>query len=185
MQSKKLQVALILIVVFSVSFLAVFLAMYLTPSPYLHEGAYSMPALEWQSREIDMPNHIGPALNATNVPLDTTIVISLVRPMNIGELLLSPDASIVRRENLSGAPAWIASIFYFSEPLKSATTYNATLFVNNKPISWNFTTTAEPYYPRYKALPSTLGIFVDVTISAVVTSVVGLKVWKKKKGKTP
>ena len=182
MQSKKLQVALILIVVFSVSFLAVFLAMYLTPSPYLHEGAYSMPALEWQSREIDNPNHIGPALNATNVPLDTTIVIELMRPMNIGELQLSPDASIARRENFSGFGS--ASIFYFSEPLRPTTTYNATLFVNSKPISWNFTTTTEPYHPRYEAFPSALGIYVTVTISAVITSVVGLKVWKKK-GKTP
>jgi hypothetical protein len=142
-----------------------------------------MPAYEWSSDEIDTGNHIAPSLNATNVPLDTTIRINLMRPMKIGELQLSPDASIARRENLSGAPAGIASIFYFSDPLKSATIYNATLFVNNKPISWNFTTTAEPYYPRYEALPSTLGIFVDVTISAVVTSIVGLKVWKK--GKTP
>jgi hypothetical protein len=139
-----------------------------------------MPALEWQSPEIDNPNHIGPALNAANVPLDTTIVIDLMRPMEIGELQLSPDASIARRENLSSGPARMASIFYFFEPLKPATTYNATLFINNNPISWNFTTTTEPYYPRYEAFPSALGIYVDVIISAVVTSVVGLKVWKKK-----
>jgi hypothetical protein len=179
MRSKKLQVALILIV-FLASFLAVFLVMYLTPSPYLHERAYSMPAYEWSSDEIDTGNHIAPSLNATDVPLDTTIRINIMRPMRIGELQLSPDASIARRENLSGAPAWVASIFYFSEPLKPATTYNATLYVNNKPIFWNFTTTTEPYYPRYEAFPSALGIYVAVTISAVVTSGVGLKVWKKK-----
>jgi hypothetical protein len=167
-------------VVFLASFLAVFLAIYLTPSPYLHERAYSMPAYEWSSGEIDTGNHIAPSLNATDVPLDTTIRINIVRPMKIGELQLSPDASIARRENLSGTPAWVASIFYFSEPLKPATTYNATIFVNNKPISWNFTTTAEPYHPRYESMPSELGMYATVIISAVMTSAVGLIVWKKK-----
>lgn len=104
--------------------------------------------------------------------------------MNVGELHLSPEAPIERRVDEYYRPAGKCTTFYFSEPLKPATTYNATLFFYDEPISWNFTTTAEPYYPRYEAMPSTLGIFLTVTISAVVTSVVGLKVWKKK-GKTP
>jgi hypothetical protein len=172
-----------LVAVFSASFLAAFLAIYLTPSPYFHERAYSIPAYEWSSPEIDTGNHIAPALNATNVPLDTAIRINLMRPMNIGELQLSPDAPIARRENLSGAPAWIASTFYFSEPLKSATTYNATLFVNNKLISWNFTTTASPFHPRYEAFPSQLGIWVAISVAAAATLVVGLMIWKKKRAR--
>jgi hypothetical protein len=153
--------------------------MYLTPSPYLHEQAYSTPTQFWAWSDL-APGLIGPAANVTNVPLDTTIVIFQMRPMNVGELYLSPEVPIECRVDEHVPVASKRTTFYFSEPLKPTTTYNATLFFSDKPISWNFTTTAEPYYPRYEAFPSALGIFVDVTISAVVASVGGLEVWKKK-----
>jgi hypothetical protein len=159
----------------------VFLAIYLTPSPYLHEQAYSTPTQFWVSPDL-APSLIGPAANATNVPLDTIIVIDQMRPMNVGELHLSPGVPIERRVDEHIPIASKCTTFYFSEPLKPATTYNVTLFFGDEPISWNFTTTTEPYYPRYEAFPSALGIFITVIISAVVTSVFGLKVWKKKKG---
>lgn len=139
-----------------------------------------MPTHYWISPETTGGPIIGPASNATNVPLDTAIVIDQMRPFFVGELQLSPEAPIARRVDDYHGLASRAAIFYFSEPLKPATTYNATIFLESTSISWNFTTTAEPYYPRYEALPSGLGIFVAVTISAVVTSVVGLTVWKKK-----
>jgi len=139
-----------------------------------------MPTQYWISTETAGGPIIGPASNATNVPLDTAIVIDQMRPFFVGELQLLPEAPIARRVDEYHGLASRAAIFYFSEPLKPATTYNATIFLKSTSISWNFTTTAEPYYPRYEALPSGLGIFVAVTISAVVTSVVGLTVWKKK-----
>ena len=161
-----------------------FLAIYLTPSPYLHEQAYSTPTLFWHSPDL-APSSIGPAANATNVPLDTIIVLDQMRPMNVGELHLSPEVPIERRLDEYYPVASKCTTFYFTEPLKPATTYNATLFFGDEPISWNFTTTTEPYYPRYEAFPSALGIYVAVTIAAVVTSGVGLKVWKKKKNVNP
>lgn len=161
-----------------------FLAFYLTPSPYFHERAYSTPTNYWVSPETTAGPIIGPALNAANVPLDTTIVIDQMRPIYVGDLQLSPEAPIARRVDEYHGLASRAAIFYFSEPLKPATTYNATIFLKNTTISWNFTATAEPYYPRYEALPSGLGISVTVTVSAVVTLIVGLIVWKRKQGRT-
>jgi hypothetical protein len=178
--SKTLHVAIILVAVFSASFLVAFLAIYLTPSPYLHERAHSSPTLFWHAPDL-APSSIGPALNATNVPLDTIIVVDQIRPMGVGELQLSPEAPIARRVDEHSGLAGITTIFYFSEPLKPATTYNATIFFSNTSISWNFTTTAEPYYPRYEALPSELGIFVAVTASTVVTLIVGLIIWNNRK----
>ncbi len=178
---KTLHVVMILVAVFSVSFLAIFLAMYLIPSPYFHERAHSMPAHYWISPETTAGLIIGPALNATNVPLDTTIVIDQMRPIYVGELQLSPEASIARRVDEHSGLAGRCTIFYFSEPLNTATTYNATIFLKNTAISWNFTTTAELYYPRYEALPSGLGISAAVTVSAVVTLIVGLIIWTKRK----
>jgi hypothetical protein len=166
-------------VVFSATFLAIFLAIYLTPSPYFHERAHSTPTQYWYGETSGDPI-IGPAPNATNVALDTTIVIDQIRPLFVGELQLSPEAPIARRVDDNYGLASVATIFYFSEPLKPATTYNATIFLKSTSISWNFTTTAEPYHPRYEALPSGLGILVAVTMSALVTLVVGLTVWKKK-----
>ena len=180
MRSKKLQVALVLIAVFSATFLIAFLAIYLTPSPYLHEQAYSMPTQFWHSPDL-APSSIGPAANSTNVPLDTIIVVDQMRPMNVGELHLSPEAPLERRIDEYYRPAGKCTTFYFSEPLKPATTYKVTLFFGDEPISWNFTTTAEPYNPRYETLPSALGISVVVITSAVITLAVGLKGRTKKK----
>ncbi|MBN1243973.1 hypothetical protein JXA31_00085 [Candidatus Bathyarchaeota archaeon] len=126
---------------------------YLTPSPYLHERAYSAPAAFWHSPDI-APCFIGPASNATEVPLDTTVVADQIRPMGINEFQLSPEAPIARRVDEHSGLAGRCTTFYFSEPLQPATTYNATLFFSSTPVSWNFTTTAEPYYPRYEAMPS-------------------------------
>ena len=177
-----LQVILILIGVFLASFLTVFLVIYLTPSPYLHERAYSIPPRNerWGSSVPDTGNSIGPGLNATNVPLDTTVIIDQMRPFYIGELKLSPEVPIASRVDEDYWPASRFTIFYFSEPLKPSTTFNATLFVVNQTISWNFTTTTEPYHPRYEAMPSELGMYITVITSAIVTSVVGLTIWKKK-----
>ena len=137
---------------------------------------------EWGpwSSEVRAPYLISPIVNDTNVPLDTIIVVDQMRPMGVEELRLSPEAPVARRVDEHIGLAGRCTSFYFSEPLKPATTYNVTVFFGDNPISWNFTTTAEPYHPRYEALPSELGIFVAVTISALVTSVVGLTVWKKK-----
>jgi len=178
--SKTLHVAIIIVAVFSASFLAIFLAIYLTPSPYLHERAHSTPTQYWYGETTGAPI-IGPAPNTTNVPLDTTIVIDQIRSFFVGELQLSPEAPIARRVDEYYGLASRAAIFYFSEPLKPATTYNATIFLKSTSISWNFTTTAEPYYPRYEALPSGLGIYVAVVVSAAVTLIVGLIIWNKRK----
>ena len=155
------------------------MAIYLTPSPYLHEQAYSTPTLFWHSPDL-APSSIGPAANATNVPLDTIIVVDQMRPMNVGELHLSPEVPIERRLDEYYPVASKCTTFYFSEPLKPATTYNATLFFGDEPISWNFTTTAEPYYPRYEAMPSALGVSIAATVSATITLVVAAVIRKKK-----
>ena len=155
------------------------MAIYLTPSPYLHEQAYSTPTLFWHSPDL-APSSIGPAADATNVPLDTIIVVDQMRPMNVGELNLSPEVPIERRLDEYYPVASKCTTFYFSEPLKPATTYNATLFFGDEPISWNFTTTAEPYSPRYEPMPSALGISIIAIVSAAITFGVGAKVLKKK-----
>ena len=177
--SKKLHVALLLVTVFSASFAVLFLVMYLTPSPYLHERAYFMPVTFFHSPDI-APCSIGPALNATDVPLDTTIVADQMRPMGINELQLSPAVPIARRVDENIGLAGKCTTYYFSEPLQPATTYNVTLFFSNTPVSWNFTTTAEPYHPRYDDMPSALGISVAATASAIITLTVATIMRKKK-----
>jgi len=104
--------------------------------------------------------------------------------MNVGELHLSPEVPIERRVDEHIPVASKCTTFYFSEPLKPATTYNVTLFFGDEPISWNFTTTAEPYYPRYEPMPSALGISIIAIVSATITFGVGAKVLKKKHEQT-
>lgn len=91
----------------------------------------------------------GPAPNSTDVPLDTAIVISLTRPVNIQNLSLAPQEPIASQTIEHSPQASETYTFSLAEPLEPATTYNVSLLAVGKPVTWNFTTTAEPYQPRF------------------------------------
>ncbi|MCW4045276.1 MAG: Ig-like domain-containing protein [Candidatus Bathyarchaeota archaeon] len=180
---RKLRVAIFLFSVFFTSLAAVFLAIYLLPSPYFNERAYSFPETFW-SFDIELlgGNQIGPALNATDVPLDTAVFIDLMRADHLErmQLHMSPEAPIQRQINkyfLAGGSA----TFVFAEPLKPDTTYNVTIIWGSFSITWNFTTTAESFYPRYEATPNQLGQLLTLGAATVTTCFVGVAVWKRKK----
>ncbi len=177
-------IALIMALVFLLSFGIAFVAIYLTPPPFLHDRIYSIPESNWSSPEIYLEgigNHIGPPLNATDVPLDTVVFLSLMRASKPEEVQLhmSPEAAVLRKESEEDqhSPGG-AIIWYFAEPLKPATTYTATIIRHDIPTTWNFTTTDKPFQPRYEMFPNQLGQMIAVSI-AVVASVLSIPViWK-------
>ena len=177
-----LSIALIIVLVFLLSFGIAFAAVYLMPPPLFHDRIYSIPESKWSSPEIDLygiGNHIGPPLNATDVPLDTVVYISFMRTQKVSQLQMSPEAAILREEFEASYPASGAFIWYFAEPLKPATTYNATIIWHDIPITWNFTTTDKPFQPRYEAFPNQQGQVLAVS-AAFVASVLSVPlIWKR------
>lgn len=177
-----LTIALITGLVFLVSFGIAFAAIYLMPPPLFHDRIYSIPESNWSSQEIylyGIGNHIGPPLNATDVPLDTVVYISFMRTQKVSQLQISPEAPILREEFEASYPASGAYIWHFAEPLKPATTYNATIIWHDIPITWNFTTTDKPFQPRYETFPNQQGQVIAVSTAFVSSILTVPLIWKR------
>jgi hypothetical protein len=176
---KKLRIAFLLTAVFALLFTGTFLTInftqlgYSTPSKL--SGAYG--------GSIGVYVAVGPLENSTNVPLDTTVVVYTSRNPLVTDLHLTPEVPIENKINvpvddgLSGK-----TTFYLKEPLKPATTYNASVVVMNETVTWSFTTTTETL-----PLQSTIGRFitdnafgVSLVIATIATSAVGITIWTKK-----
>jgi hypothetical protein len=136
--SMKLRAVLLLAVVFSVTFLFVFFAIFLTQSAYSTPSQY---VLIVDSMEVTL----GPAPNATNVPLDTTITVDTLNFADLSDLHVTPKVSFagVTSEN-SGSLSSLRT-YYPAQPLKPATAYNVSVAIEAVPVSWSFTTTSEPF----------------------------------------
>ncbi len=176
--SKKLS-AVLLLGVFLLALSSTYLVISLTPFAYHRELVQSYPPLEGASSLFPV-GILGPAPNSTDVPLDTAIVIALTRPVNIENLNIAPQGPAVSKTIAHSPPASETYIFCFTDPLKPATTYNVTALSGGKPITWNFTTTAEPYEPRYSTYLYPYTLWVALAVAAFVTVSVFLIILHKK-----
>lgn len=172
--SKKLYSTLLLAVVFSASFLAVFWAIFFTQS------AYSMPPgyiLAVDSMEITL----GPPPNSTNIRLDTTIIIDILNSAIISDLHITPEVPIARVTSENSGPLSSLNKFYPAQQLKPATTYNVSATMMNVPVSWSFTTTSEPIKPGISFYLATNAVWISLLTAVSATSIAGFAVWHKRK----
>jgi|WetSurMetagenome_2_1015567.scaffolds.fasta_scaffold731505_1 hypothetical protein len=106
--------------------------------------SYSTPKLgdaHSSSNGPPFPVSIGPRDNSTGVLLDTKIVVFTFRWPSVTNLTISPQVPI--REVVFEPDLASYTTFYFSELLKSNTTYNFSVMVGNEKFESNFTTTPE------------------------------------------
>lgn len=83
-----------------------------------------------------------PACNATNVPLNTTIQVTISRHASV-DLSLTPFVAVLNvTEEIVGVVSGRYT-FILAEPLQPNTLYQATISFGNS-RSWNFTTTSSP-----------------------------------------
>jgi hypothetical protein len=172
--SKKLHAALLLAVVFSASFLTVFLAILFTQS------AYSTPShaiLIVGSMEITL----GPPPNSTNIPLDTTIIVDTLNFADVNDLHITPEVPIAGVTSENSGPLSSLETFYPAQQLKPATTYNVSVTIGEVPVSWSFTTTSEPFNPTISFYFATNMLWVALAAAFSATSIVGLAVQFKRK----
>jgi len=141
---------------------------------------------------------VGPAPNATNVPLNTTIVFSWTTTSSPSyvNLQLTPQVPIANittlvltvptsNGNTTGSVLCNQSFRYefrLGELLKSDTTYTATLFYgaeaqNAQTASWTFTTVPSSQTP----LPLSIIVTIFVVVIIVVTVSVALLVLRRKR----
>jgi len=170
--SKKLRMAPILALVFSASFLTVFLGIFFTQS------ANSTPSSS-VSLVGSMDITLGPSPNSSSVPLDTTITVEAVASAALDDLHLTPKVPIARVYSEATSPLTYLNKFYPAELLQPATTYNVSVTVMGKPVSWIFTTTAEPYRPGISYYLATNVLWISLGVAALVTVVAGFAVWFK------
>jgi hypothetical protein len=170
---KKAKTILILTAAFAASFITVFLAISLTQSAYSTPSSYLS--------DIDgFAIILGPPPNATDVALDTTIFVETWRETRVDNLSLTPEVPIARRSDERVAVASGLYTFYPAEPLKPATTYNVSVFIMNKIVSWSFTTTPEPFRPGISFYLATYVFWIALATAIAGTSIVGGLVWLRR-----
>ena len=172
--SKMQQIALRLGAVFLVSFLTVFLAIFLTQS------AYSTPA-QYMSDVNGMDITLGPPPNSTDVRLDTTITIEAVATAEINDLQLNPEVPIASVASHTTGILTYVNTFYPARLLTPATSYNISVIIEGVPIVWSFTTTSEPFSPGISFYLATNVLWIALTAATSATAVVGIAVWYKKR----
>jgi hypothetical protein len=160
--------------VFPVVFLTVFSAITLTQSPY------SLPASSVLIVN-GMDSKVGPAPNATQVPLNTAITVDALASASLNDLKVQPETRITTGASDTTGPLTYQTTFLPSEPLKPATTYTVTVTFVDAPASWSFTTTAEPFQPTLRYTLSTQAPWISAAAAAVAVVVAGFAVWAKKK----
>jgi hypothetical protein len=172
--SKKLHAALVFMVIFSVSFLTVLLAIFLTQS------AYSMPShaiLAVDSMEITL----GPSPNSTNIPLGTTIIIDILNFADVNYLHITPEVPIAYVTSETSGPLSSLETFYPAQQLKPATTYNVSVTIMGVPVSWSFTTTSESFNPTISFYLATNVLWIALSAAVSAASIAGLAMWYKRK----
>jgi len=172
--SKKQNMILRLAVVFLSSFIIVFLTILLTQS------AHSIPS-QYVLTINGMEITVGPPPNSTNVPLDTTITVDALASASLDDLRLKPNVDFASQTSETTGPLTYRTTFYPDKPLKPATTYNASVTITNVPISWTFTTTAEPFQLGTSYYFATNGFLVALLSAVSITAITGLIVWSKRK----
>jgi hypothetical protein len=176
---KSFHIAILLIVFFVSSFLAVFLTVTLT------EYGYSTPSVS-VSGSVDAVGPVGfslgPSPNSTNVPLDTKIVVYTMRPTTVKDLHLTPEASVGHECSSYGENGLSGKYtFYLNEPLKTATTYNASVFIMDQVVSWNFTTTRKSLESGISFYIATNVFGIALAIATIGTFAIGGLIWIKRR----
>ena len=172
--SRNMRAALILAVVFASTFIIVFLVISGTQS------AYSTPDT-YLSAVPGMDITIGPKPNATDVALDTTITIDTFSGATPNDLKVTPEVSFANVAVEVSGPISYKQTFYPAQLLEPATTYTVSVTVRDEPVSWSFTTTAQPYQPTISFYLATYSPWIALAIATITTLIFGVVIQRKKK----
>jgi hypothetical protein len=172
--SKKMRAALILAAVFAFTFLTVFLVISSTQSAYSTPDNYLS---EFEGMDIT----IGPKPNATDIPLDTTITIDAFSSAELNDLNTTPEVPIASVTVEVSGPLSYKQTFYPAQLLKPATSYIVSVTIRDTPVSWSFTTTAEPYQPTISFYLATYSPWISLATATTITLLTVSAIWHRNK----
>ena len=172
-----MRLLLLLALVFSVTFLSVFLAIILSLSAYSTPPAYTL--------DIDgMGIKVGPPPNSTGIRLDTSIIIDALTSASLADFQMTPQVGIARLSSENSSPLTYLNSFYPTQPLKPATTYTVSVIVMNVPVSWSFTTTVEVFSPGISFYLATNAFWTALLTAVLVTLLSGYTLRLRSKAKS-
>jgi len=172
-----MRLLLLLALVFSVTFLSVFLAIILSLSAYSTPPAYTL--------DIDgMGIKVGPPPNSTGIRLDTSIIIDALTSASLADFQMTPQVGIARLSSENSSPLTYLNSFYPAQPLKPATFYTVSVIVMNVPVSWSFTTTVEVFSPGISFYLATNAFWTALLTAVLVTLLSGYTLRLRSKAKS-
>jgi hypothetical protein len=181
--SRKLVTALILVIVFLVSYVAAFFVISFTPFGHISTRQYSNPQT-FAVGDSNYSSSIGGAwqeqllsvypVGASNVPRDTSIVIVAPRPVRVFNISFSPSVTI-SKDNFVGSP-WYSppssiQTIYPASLLAPNTTYNVTATVAGAQSWFTFTTSSGPSKLTFVYPLASYDTWVALTAAIMATSI--------------
>lgn len=173
---KKLHLFLFLALIFSVSFLTLFLAIFFSQSAYSTPPIYTL--------EVNgMGVKVGPPPNSTGISLDTTIIIDALTSVSLTDFQITPHVSIARLDSENSGPLTYLNKFYPAQPLEPAAFYTVSVSIMNVPVSWSFTT-SDVFSPGIGFQPATNALWIALGISALATLIAAFTIRLRSKVKS-
>jgi len=170
--SKKQLFALSLALVFSASFLIVFLTILFTQS------AYSMPS-SYVSVVNEMDITLGPPPNSTNIPINTAITVDALASASLNDLHVTPEVNFANVASGTTGILTYRTTFYPAKLLEPATSYTISVTIEGAPTSWSFTTTTEPFRPGISYYLATNELWIALSTAVSATAIAGFAMWVK------
>jgi hypothetical protein len=172
--SGNMHAAFIHAAVFTFTFIIVFIVILSSQSVYSTPDTYVAVA-------DNMDITIGPRPNATDVSLDTTITIDAFSSAAFNDLRITPEMSISNVAVEVSGPISYKQTYYPAQLLQPATTYTVLVIIRDKPVSWSFTTTSQPYQPTTSFYLATYALWIALSTAAIATLLAASVIWRKKK----
>lgn len=122
---------------------------------------------------------LGPPPNSVDVPLNTAITVEAVASAALDDLQITPEVPIAGVYSEVTSPLTYLNSFFPATLLRPATTYNVSVTLMDLPVSWTFTTTAEPFSPGISFYLATNIFWISLAFAVSATVIVGVTVWFK------
>ncbi|MFB3888600.1 MAG: hypothetical protein ACE14S_03850 [Candidatus Bathyarchaeia archaeon] len=170
----RLQIVLLLGLVFSATYIAVFVAILFTQTQY---STPSSSALDIHGMDIK----VGPPPNSTNVPVDTTITVDALATATLSDLHTTPEVALTQVNSGTTGPLTYLTTFYPAHLLTPGTSYTVSVTVMDVPVSWSFMTDAAPFNAGIRFYLATNAWWIALSTAIAATLILGLAMWLRKR----
>lgn len=187
--SNRVNLILIILGVFLLSFVGSFFAIQYSPIGTVKVQLYSTSEGSgnynsstgggaWENQILSL----SPKPGAINVPRDSAIWIDEPRPVTVQNISISPEVPIAKITDQHYEPPSADIMVYPAGLLQPNTTYNITAVVADTPSWWIFATSSEPNEAAFGTMLSHNNVWIAFGIAFAITVIVSVTMVKRKAG---